>query len=799
MPLLEALLSHWRRHPGQLLTLVLGLALATALWSGVQAINEEARQSYARAAATLGASQTDRLVAGDGQNILISDYVELRRSGWQVSPVIEGEFFLNTQSWRIIGIDPLTAPAGLMPADTLNAISNIPAFFGPPGQVYISANGSLPDPPQGFPEINLSDAVTPGIMLTDIGTASRLLGQDQISFLTLAPDQPDGLPALSSVTQLERTTQRGQDDLARLTDSFHLNLTAFGFLAFAVGLFIVHASIGLAFEQRRSVFRTLRALGVPLPRLFVALAVEVTTIALISGGAGVVLGYLVAAALLPDVAGTLRSLYGADISGALIFRPQWAALGLGIALLGAWVSSAQSFWRLVHMPILSPAQPRAWSLSSARAIKRQAGVAITLLAASVGLAVFGGSLLTGFMCLAALMIGSALLLPGLVTVIINIAERRVSSAYGEWVLADTRQLLPGLSLAIMALLLAMSANIGVSTMVGSFRITFTGWLNQRLVAELYVTARDDEEAAEIRAFLEPLVQAVLPIAFAETRIDGVPATVFGIVEDTTYRDNWPLLETVPDAWSGIADGSLVMINEQMARRFGYGLGDIITVRSGLNLPVGAVYSDYGNPNGQVMISLDLLRREFPLFEQGRTAIRTGDAEIGELRRAIVARFDLPERYIIDQESLKRRSIRVFDQTFRITGALNVLTLGVAGFALLTSLLTLANMRLPQIAPVWALGQTRRNLAKTELIRTLLIVAVTWVIALPVGLVLAWVLLAIVNVEAFGWRLPMSLFPADWFRLLGYAMISSTLAAAIPALNLMRMPPAQLLKVFSNEH
>ena len=38
---LAALLSHWRRHPLQLAALVVGLALATALWSGVQALNAE--------------------------------------------------------------------------------------------------------------------------------------------------------------------------------------------------------------------------------------------------------------------------------------------------------------------------------------------------------------------------------------------------------------------------------------------------------------------------------------------------------------------------------------------------------------------------------------------------------------------------------------------------------------------------------------------------------------------------------------------------------------------------------------
>ena len=39
---LAALLSHWRRKPLQLATLLVGLSLATALWSAVQAINGEA-------------------------------------------------------------------------------------------------------------------------------------------------------------------------------------------------------------------------------------------------------------------------------------------------------------------------------------------------------------------------------------------------------------------------------------------------------------------------------------------------------------------------------------------------------------------------------------------------------------------------------------------------------------------------------------------------------------------------------------------------------------------------------------
>jgi putative ABC transport system permease protein len=61
-----------------------------------------------------------------------------------------------------------------------------------------------------------------------------------------------------------------------------------------------------------------------------------------------------------------------------------------------------------------------------------------------------------------------------------------------------------------------------------------------------------------------------------------------------------------------------------------------------------------------------------------------------------------------------------------------------------------------------------------------------------------VLLAIVNVEAFGWRLPMHLFPADYARLVLLALVAALAAAAWPAWRLSRMAPADLLKVFAHE-
>ena len=91
MPALKALLSHWWRSPLQLFTLLVGLALATALWSGVQAINSEARASYGAAAVQVGQSQRDQILPRAGKALTIEDYVKLRRLGWKVTPQIDSK------------------------------------------------------------------------------------------------------------------------------------------------------------------------------------------------------------------------------------------------------------------------------------------------------------------------------------------------------------------------------------------------------------------------------------------------------------------------------------------------------------------------------------------------------------------------------------------------------------------------------------------------------------------------------------------------------------------------------------
>lgn len=800
----------------QLATLLIGLIAATALWSGVQALNQQARLSYDRAAAALGGSRTATLVDPAGHTFSQQLFVDLRRAGWPVSPVLEGRVQIGGRSLRLLGIEPLSLPVEAGAAPAVGG-ADLQAFVAPPGQALVAPDTlvELKAKPGDVLPTNAGASLPPlvaqpelvaGVLVVDIGIAQRLLDKPgQVSKLLIGRQQLGPRAALDSVVgdRLRYVAPDAETDLERLTDSFHLNLTAFGLLSFLVGLFIVNSAVGLAFEQRRPMLRTLRACGVGAAQLNSVMVAELVLLALGAGLVGLIGGYLIAATLLPDVAASLRGLYGAPIPGQLTLQPRWWAAGLAISVIGALGASAASLIKASRLPVLAAAQPYAWQEAQQRWLWLQGAGALALALAALGLVWLGDSLATGFAVLAAILLGAALGLPAVLGVVLRTGERIARRPVTTWFFADSRLQLSGLSLALMALLLALGVNVGVGTMVESFSRTFNRWIDGRLASDIYVGAASEAQARDIKAWLATRgeVTAILPFARADAQPGGLPIELIGFADHATYRDNWPLLEAVPGVWDRVASGEAALVSEQMARRMTLKLGDRITVATDTRnwpLEVAAIYADYGNPKGQLGVNHQALVAHFPSVSQTRFGLRVRPDAVAPLVGELRQRFGLDDRSLADQAALKAESRKIFNRTFAVTNALNAFTLGIAGIALFTSLLTLSQSRLPQLAPLWALGLTRRALALLELGKTMAMALITALLAVPLGLLVAWCLIAVVNVKAFGWRLPFEVFPEQLLKLIVIALLASLLAALLPIIKLLRMQPAELVKVFADE-
>lgn len=809
--LFHALISHWWRHKTQLATLVVGLMLATALWTGVQAINAHARASYDQAAQTVSASQRTVIEAPNGELLDQTAFAALRRAGLDVAPIVTGTL-PGLPDLPITGIDPLSFVAEKGAAYQPPSGEAMLAFLTPPGTLHAHAdhrdalNAVLAAwPAAERPKVVADTAVPNHTVIGDIATVQRLLGlEGQLTALWLPPGVTAADVTLPAGWQ-ERLTvvdPVAAVDMTGLTDSFHLNLTAFGLLSFLVGLFIVYSAVGLALEARLPSLRTLRVCGVSRRRLVAFLMAETLLIALLAGKLGVMLGFLIAQVLLPDVATSLRGLYGADVAPDLAPGLGWWITGIGLSMLGAFASAVGTYVRIYRLPLLTRTGSHAWRSAQSRTLVHQriAGACLWVMAALIYISADG--LFAAFMVLAGLLTGSALLLPTLLSAFLALGGRFARQPVSQWFWADARKQVTGLSLALMALLLALSANIGVGGMVESFRKTFTAFLDERLVTEVYIYAPDQMATTDITRWLETQenVTAVLPQWFARSTYGGLPIDITGFSDHATFRKVWTLQASTPDTWDQVFGGKAILINEQLARRHDLLVGaDVVltTEKGPAPFLVAGIFADYGNPKGAIRASLPLMDRWWPTAEKRRMGVRVSENP-ERLVTALKTQFDLDEWQVTDQITLKGYSKAVFEKTFAITATLNVLTLGVAGVAMFTSLLTLSNARIADMAPLWSLGLSRAELTRAELIKILMLALFTSLAAIPVGLALCWCLVALVNVEAFGWRLPLYLFPHQWGQLVALGGLTAFVATLYPVLRLNRTPPAQLTKVFANE-
>lgn len=154
-----------------------------------------------------------------------------------------------------------------------------------------------------------------------------------------------------------------------------------------------------------------------------------------------------------------------------------------------------------------------------------------------------------------------------------------------------------------------------------------------------------------------------------------------------------------------------------------------------------------------------------------------DKLVQEMQGAINGRQALDIR---SNQALRQTSLEVFDRTFAITSALRLLAVIVAFIGVLSALLSLQLEQTRELGILRATGMTLRQLWALTLLKTGLIGAVAGVLAMPVGYVLAWILIYVINVRSFGWTLQMQLQPGYFVQSLAVAVIAALLAGIYPA-------------------
>jgi putative ABC transport system permease protein len=261
------------------------------------------------------------------------------------------------------------------------------------------------------------------------------------------------------------------------------------------------------------------------------------------------------------------------------------------------------------------------------------------------------------------------------------------------------------------------------------------------------------------------------------------------------RQGFVFLSGAASLWKEF-DAGAVLVSEPLAYHLGLKPGASLrlpTPEGPLAVRVAAIFRDYASEHGRIFVDEAVYRKAWPDQQVNTLALFARDADVEAMRRELSELATRHAIVITPAGAILQESMAVFDRTFRITEVLRVVSLIVAFIGVLSALMALQLERGKEYAVLRALGLTRGQIAGLISGETLLMGLLAACVAIPTGVLMAWVLIMSVQRRAFGWTMP---FSVDGFLLLQtllVGLLAAGLAAIYPAWRSAHRDPAPQLR------
>ena len=411
------------------------------------------------------------------------------------------------------------------------------------------------------------------------------------------------------------------------------------------------------------------------------------------------------------------------------FPPLTLLKGAVIGIAAALIAAALPAYEATNVPPASAIQRSNIEERAHTALSWISGVGVGVLLLGTMLLIPKWNLIITFVGIFAIIIGISLLTPiltlGLMHILsgLNSVVRKSFGSLIRLAIRDITRSLSRTSVAIAALMVAVSVIVGVSLMISSFRLTVERWLTDLLQADIFISAPSlisDQTTYPLGHGVVEKLETFPGIAqIATSRLVDVSARDLGMIQlaavsmDIAGEKRYYKAAVGDPAktWEALKTGGLI-INEPMSNRFKLGIGDEVTLltdQGEQRFPIVAVAYDFDVHPGALIDDAvyrtywdDINLSSAALFVENGVDV---DAKINELRSAFAGEAELVIR---SSRGLREHSLAIFDRSFSITVALQMLAMLVAFIGILSALMSLQLERRREIGTLRAVGMTRRQ-------------------------------------------------------------------------------------------
>ena len=618
--------------------------------------------------------------------------------------------------------------------------------------------------------------------------------------------------------------QARSQSVESLTDAFELNLTALSLLALVVGMFLIYNTITFSVVQRRPLFGTLRCLGVTTGEIFRLVLMESAVLGVIGALLGLGLGILLGRGAVALVTQTINDLYYVVNVRAVTLDPLSLLKGFGLGVGAAVLAALAPAYEATSVPPISVLKRTNIEQRVRKLLPLVAAGGVVMFAIGVLMLLLSKWLVINLGGIFGVVIGAALISPLLTIWLMRLltpVAGRLAGIIGRLATRTVINSISRTSIAIASLMIAVSVIIGLQTMIGSFRVTVQNWLDATLLADIYVSPPSsgvNNVNSSVNPALIERFRAVSGVR-AVTTLRRVPVS-FKVNEAINASDHWHSAELLAvhaetdrqaasyvwteqaanETWRRMLDHDEVQVSEPFANRYGITPGSnrltLQTEQGAKTFRVTAVYYDYSADQGVILMRREMYDQYWRDTQVTSLAIYLDSAAqpsaanvVNEMRRMFAGQ----DLVISANRDLRASALAVFDRTFAITGALNLLATVVAFIGVLSALMALQIERTRELGMLRANGMTLRQMWRMTLLETGLLGGTAGLFSLPTGYLLALVLIYIINLRSFGWTIQMNLQWTTFAQAMLVAVLSALLASVYPMLRMRRIQIASAVR------
>ncbi|MDI6762564.1 MAG: FtsX-like permease family protein [Thermodesulfobacteriota bacterium] len=650
--------------------------------------------------------------------------------------------------------------------------------------------------------------------LEKVGLIDRidLLVDPSISFEEVEKELRKVIPPGTEVRRSD--TRSGQ--IEKMVSAFHLNLTALSLISLVVGMFLIYNAISISVIQRRREIGILRSIGATRSQILSLFLCEAGLIGGLGSLIGIGVGIGLAKVMLYFVSRTITSLYILVRTEDLIISPFLLIAGW---LLGCLASVFSSIGPAKEASEIPPKE--ALSLGT---LERKVKIRLKLLSL-IGLGLLILSLIFalqnpinqkpvfGFLAALLIVIGISFLIPSLTLLLSRLLSPLLHLLFGvEGNLANRylRDSLARTMITIAALMTALSMLISISIMILSFRKTVDLWVEQSINGDVFIfpgsyslTGYSALLPLEVSRALPSLpgVKAVDSFRALEVEYRGQPALIASVNGEVflhlkvirfTHGNPGMILNQ-------FASGQSVLVTESFSLRHQVDAGDRInlnTPQGERNFLISGVFYDYSSDWGMILMERNLFQSlwDDEMFHSAGIYLKEGTS-LDSFKEMIRERFSKPyQLFVVSHRELRNEILKVFDQTFAITYALELIAIFVAILGIINSLNGLVIERQRDIGILRSIGGLRSQIQKTILIEAGLIGFFSLILGLLCGFLLSLLLIYVINKQSFGWTIQFTIPVMRLVEFWAMVMVASLIAGFIPARRAARTNPVESLRM-----